>query len=63
MSVVLDIQDKTFANGTQALGPLQLSIQTGEFVAIVGPSGAGKTTLLRLIAGLDNEYSGTIQLP
>ena len=63
MSVVLDIHNKTFANGTQALGQLQLQVQDGEFVAIVAPSGAGKTTLLRMIAGLDTEYSGMIQLP
>lgn len=63
MSVVLNIKHKTFANGTQALGQINLQFQAGEFIALVGPSGAGKTTLLRLIAGLDNKYSGSIQIP
>jgi sulfonate transport system ATP-binding protein len=41
---------------------IDLRIQPGEFVAIVGPSGCGKSTLLRLMAGLDNDYDGSIEL-
>ncbi|MDR1462711.1 MAG: ABC transporter ATP-binding protein [Azoarcus sp.] len=41
---------------------IDLSIQPGEFMAIVGASGCGKSTLLRLIIGLDNEYDGDIFL-
>lgn len=37
-----------------------LTIAEGKFVAIVGPSGCGKSTLLRIIAGLDQEYTGTV---
>lgn len=44
------------------LDGISLSISTGEFVALVGPSGAGKTTLLRAIAGLDHYKSGLIAL-
>ena len=35
----------------------------GEVGALVGPSGCGKTTVLRIIAGLDRDYDGTVQLP
>jgi NitT/TauT family transport system ATP-binding protein len=44
-----------------ALGPLDLDIQTGEFVCVVGPSGCGKSTLLRLLAGLDTPSDGSIE--
>ena len=41
---------------------IDLDIKYGEFVAIVGPSGCGKTSLLRIIAGLDQQSSGTVEL-
>ena len=45
---------KTFADGTQALKPFSLTVNSGETVVILGPSGCGKTTLLRIIAGLES---------
>ncbi len=55
---------KTFGEDAQtvrALGPLDLTIETGSFVSVVGPSGCGKSTLLRLIAGLDQPTQGHLQ--
>src|ERR1051326_1355992 len=48
--------------GTSVLKDVNLCIEKGEFVAIVGYSGAGKTTLISLIAGLIKAGSGTITL-
>lgn len=45
-----------------AIQDLSLTIVSGSFHAIVGPSGCGKTTLLRLIAGLEEPASGTVEL-
>lgn len=59
----VELLDKTFANGVQALRDVQFAVQAGEFVALVGPSGTGKTTLLNLIAGLETEFQGKIQAP
>jgi len=45
---------------TAALKDIELTIQDGAFVVILGPSGSGKSTLLNVISGLDTVTSGTI---
>ncbi|NTU92173.1 MAG: ABC transporter ATP-binding protein [Chlorobiaceae bacterium] len=45
-----------------ALDGIDLTIEDGEFVAIVGSSGCGKSTLLRIIAGLETDYAGRVSL-
>src|SRR5215211_3315996 len=49
-------------NGPAVLSNVNLTIERGEFVAIVGYSGSGKTTLISLIAGLQRPDGGTVKL-
>jgi len=56
---------KEFPTGSEHLSVLagvDLSVESGEFVAILGPSGSGKTTLLGLLAGLDRPTAGEVLL-
>ncbi len=52
----------TPAGATKALQEISLSIERGEFIAIVGPSGCGKSTILSLIAGLMTATEGMISI-
>jgi putative ABC transport system ATP-binding protein len=63
MSVVRLSEVNKVYEGVQpvhALQDIRLSIEPGEFTAIVGPSGSGKTTLLNVIGGLDRPTSGSV---
>ncbi len=54
--------EKTYPNGTQALLPLNLTVQEGGFVTLLGPSGCGKSTLLKMVAGLLEPSDGSLLL-
>ncbi|MFD1697027.1 ABC transporter ATP-binding protein [Roseibium aestuarii] len=54
---------KVFSNGTTALQNMSMDIRQGEFISLLGPSGCGKSTVLRIIAGLGDPSSGTIEWP
>jgi NitT/TauT family transport system ATP-binding protein len=61
------IARKSYRTGSggrrDVLGPISIAAANGEIAALIGPSGCGKTTLLRIIAGLDKDFEGTVELP
>ena len=57
--VVLKDLVKTYG-GFKAVNEVSLTVNDGEFVALVGPSGCGKTTTLKMVAGLTSVTSGDI---
>ena len=54
--------EKVYADGTRAVTDLNLRIDDGHLLVIVGPSGCGKTTALRMVAGLEEITSRTVQI-
>ncbi|WP_024622104.1 ABC transporter ATP-binding protein [Metaclostridioides mangenotii] len=56
---------KTYGNGetsVKALNSANISVEKGEFVAIIGPSGSGKSTMLHLLGGLERPTLGTVKI-
>ena len=61
----IDHVDKNFKRGsvvTEVLKDVSLTVETGEFISIIGHSGCGKSTLLNLVAGLTQVSSGVVLL-
>lgn len=65
MTALFDLKnvDKAFSKGHETISifdGLNLTIEKGDFVAIMGPSGSGKTTLLNMLGGVDQPTGGSI---
>jgi multiple sugar transport system ATP-binding protein len=60
--VILKDVVKIYENGVRVVDRFNMDIRDREFVVLVGPSGCGKSTTLRMIAGLEEITSGTIQI-
>ncbi len=67
MASIIEIENlcKTYhrdAEELQVLSGIDMTVEEGEFLALMGPSGSGKSTLLNMIAGLDTPTSGRVKI-
>ncbi len=67
MPNILELRDlsRTYKLGDEVLNALDhvsLTVEKGQFIAIIGPSGSGKSTLANIIGGLDKPNNGTVQI-
>ncbi len=60
--VIFKDLEKVYSNGFKAVHNINLTINDGEFLVIVGPSGCAKSTSLRMLAGLENISGGEIRI-
>lgn len=60
--VQLEGVSKTYPGGVKALSGVDLIVESGERLVLLGPSGSGKSTLLRIVAGLDAPDCGTVRM-
>jgi len=60
---VIDITDVSLSYGdTPAVSDVSLTVETGEFLGLIGPNGSGKTTLLHIMLGLLEPDTGSVEL-
>ncbi|MDP3453280.1 MAG: ATP-binding cassette domain-containing protein [Bacteroidales bacterium] len=59
---MLKIENLRYTIGTFTLGPLNLSMERGEYLALFGPSGSGKSLLLELISGIRRADEGSLTI-
>ncbi|MFP8952429.1 metal ABC transporter ATP-binding protein [Natrialbaceae archaeon A-arb3/5] len=63
MTAVVDIRNATFAYGEKtAVKDVSLTVDSGDFLGLIGPNGSGKTTLLHIMLGLLSPDSGSVEL-
>ena len=63
--LIVESLSKTFGTGVEAveaLAPIDLAVERGDFLCVVGPSGCGKTTLLNIVAGFERPTKGRVLL-
>ena len=64
MSTVLELKQVGKRYGDkQALKDVSLTVEPGRIIGLLGPNGSGKTTLLKLINGLLQPTTGTVEIP
>ena len=60
--VVMEHLTKRYPDGVEAVSDVNIDVQDGEFLILVGPSGSGKSTALKMIAGLEDITDGEVRI-